>query len=127
MVKEYYPDSQIKSIWYYNNDGEKIRPIKRYFPTGQLQSEFIYENGDEYRTNKFYRIDGSISAIAHYNEGVCYIMKNGEYYIRDGKSKISYHENGNEKFVSYYKDGQEIDWKKYDENGNLIDEMKNSA
>ena len=127
IVKNYYPDGQVKSIWFYNNEGEKIRPIKRYFPTGQLQSEFIYNDGDEFGTNRTYRIDGSLSGISHYYDGVCYIMKDGKYYLKDGKSKIYYHENGRESYVAYYKDGKEINWEKFDINGKLIDEFKNSA
>jgi len=127
IVKNYYPNGQVKSIWFHNNEGEKIRPNKRYFPKGQLQSEFIYNDGDEFGINRTYRIDGSLSGITYYNDGECYIMKNGKYYIKDGRSKIYYHENGRESYVAYYKDGKEINWEKFDVNGKLIDELKNSA
>jgi len=54
-------------------------------------------------------------------------MLNGKYYIRDGKSEIHFHDNGQEEHVYYFKDGHKIDWQKFDRNGKLIDKMNKSA
>lgn len=128
IVTNYYPDGKIKSIWFYNKLGERIRPIKQYFPTGELRSEFIYNEGDEFGIDRLFRIDGTLQREMYFLEGVHYIMMHGKYYIKDGKSEIIYYDDGiKEEYVAYYKDGQKVDWKKFDRSGNLIDEMKNSA
>lgn len=127
IVTNYYPNGKSESIWFHNEKGERIRPIKQYFPTGELRSEFIYKEGDTYGISKLYRMNGTLQREMYFLEGVNYIMLNGKYYIKDGRSEIIYHENGKEEYVGYYKDGQKVDWKKYDKKGNLISQMNNSA
>ncbi|TCI93629.1 toxin-antitoxin system YwqK family antitoxin [Tenacibaculum sp. M341] len=127
IITKYFFNGQVESTYFYDNEGTRIRPVKLFFETGELRSEFIYKEGDEYGIDKLYRKDGSIQRIIYYLEGICYIMLNGKYYIRDGKSEIHFHDNGQEEHVYYFKDGHKIDWQKFDRNGKLIDEMNKSS
>lgn len=127
IVTNYYANGQIESSYFYDSSGTRIRPVKLFFETGELRAEFIYNEGDEYGIDKLYRKDGSIQRVMYFLDGVCYIMKNGKYYIRDGKSEIHYHPNGQEEYVCYFKDGKKTNWQKFNSDGKLIDEMNTSA
>ncbi len=121
LITKYFFNGQVESTYFYDSEGTRIRPVKLFFETGELRSEFIYNEGDEYGIDKLYRKDGSIQRIMYFLEGVRYIMLNGKYYVRDGKSEIHFHDNGQEEHVYYFKDGHKIDWQKFDRNGKLID------
>jgi antitoxin component YwqK of YwqJK toxin-antitoxin module len=83
--------------------GKENGIAKWYYPSGKLQSEGPCMNGEEDGIGRMYYESGELKAVYPYKNGV-----------EDGMEKEYYEKE------TYYKRGNVINIKNYDENGNEI-------
>lgn len=121
VVKEYYPDGQLKTVATFKEDvAEGV--TKQYAPSGEIEKAVVYKNGkviaegpmtEKGERNgywKEYFDSGKLKAEGIYSMD----RKTGEWKY--------YHQNGNlEQIGSFNEKGQYTgDWKWFYENGNLL-------
>ena len=110
-VKEYYDNGNLKSVEYFNKEGEQEGESKYYKENGKLDYSTFYNNG------KF------VKAIIYYDNGDMH------YYSEVGKNdtikKISYHKNGKIEMIGNIVEEKRVGWwKKHNSEGNLIEEYE---
>lgn len=96
IVKDFYPDGQLKTEWRCQN-GHLNGVSKLYFENGTVEKESSY--ADDVRqgvTNSYYE-SGELKSICNFKDGEL-----------DGDHKIFY-ENGTLKELTFYRDGIEVD------------------
>lgn len=107
LEKEIYYEEGIKDLQKeYDENGNLIKKTD-YYPTGDIWSEGFYENGKLVSGN-FYA--GYLVSTTFFDEN------------KKKTKHIKYDEDGSIKSETGYKDGEEIYKKKYDKNGNIIEE-----
>ena len=82
--------------------------VKEYYKSGKLKGEGTIKNGKVEGIVKEYYESGKLKAE--------WCIKNG---VPDGTTK-KYYESGSIRCIDTYKNGQKIDRKSYDQQGNLI-------
>ena len=107
--KEYY-NNELKFEGEYLN-GERNGKGKEYYPNRHLKFEGEYLNGKRYGQGKEYSIDSKLIFDGEYINGLR--LKGKEYY----KDKLEYE--------GEFLYNRQWDGKLYDENGNIISEIKN--
>ena len=109
---------------------------KEYYESGALKAEGKYKNGKLDGKSIVYYEDGSIYVEGSYKEGI----ENGIFkrYFSNGNLELDgtyregklngvckyYYENGNIESIIQYKDGEVISTIDYDEDGDIIPEIK---
>ena len=110
--KMYYPNGKAKQITLHWEDGRVKRYLKTWSRTGELSGEFIPK--PDYDNGRFisYHKNSRVHRITEYENG-----RN-----KDGKSAISYYENGIVAYEATYDNGRVINRRYYDRNGVLTEE-----
>ena len=96
IVKDYYPDGQLKTEWRCQG-GHLNGTSKLYYENGTVEKESSYANDARQGVTNSYYESGALKSICNFN--------NGEL---DGAHKIFY-ENGTLKELTFYRDGIEVD------------------
>lgn len=111
IVETFHENGNPKTIALYK-DGRVFRYIKSWFHSGELSSEYIkqpdYKNGVQINYHK----TGEVSSRTYFKNGV----------NADGKSSVSYYQDGTVQYEATHKDGIVINRKYYDRRGNLTQE-----
>ena len=148
--KTYYPDNKLNEE-YFEIDGKKDGEYKNYYENGKLAAEGRFSNDIQVGTWKNYYNDGLIMSIIDYKAGFIsnlnawdrfgnHVVVNGngiftffdEYGIKKSKlcfknNRLSdtcciWFQNGNLKEETIFKDGKPFIKKKWDEQGNFLEE-----
>jgi len=111
IIESFHENGKPKTIALYK-DGRVYRYIKSWFHTGELLGEFTkqpdYDNGVQLNYHK----TGEIRSRTYFKNGI----------NADGKSSISYYQDGTAQYEATYKDGSVVNRKYYDRKGNLTQE-----
>lgn len=135
IFKCYYENGSIKKEGIYKN-GRTEGLVRGYYKNGQIEWEAFYKNGKENGAFREYSEDGILRLEAHYKEGKQHgIMKryyNNEQFeteqeykdgVRHGEARF-YYLNGRLKMESIANNDTTIYYKKYNEQGELIEEFR---
>ena len=128
--KEYYENGKLKAEWNYKNS--KLEGIgKEYHENGKLKAEWNYKNGKLEGISTQYHMGGAILAKRNFKDGkpegiTKMYQESGELLaelnyksgIMDGTSKV-YYKNGKLRSTETYENGQVLNRKAYNSNGEL--------
>jgi len=110
-VTEYFDNGNLKSIEYFNTNGEQEGESKYYKENGTLDYSTFYNNGE------------IVKSIIYYDDGKIH------YHSETGKNdtirKVSYHRNGKIEMIGNVVEGKRVGWwKKHNSEENLIGEYE---
>ncbi len=120
-VLQAYPDGSTKVEVILSPD-EKIKYEQiSYFDDGKVAIRGKFKNNKRHGPWKSFFMDGSIKSVNNYKNG----EYDGKYLVYDKEGNIileGEYKNGKKtgQWYSYNKAGEKIDYKKFDDQGNLI-------
>ncbi len=106
----YYESGAQKAIEYYDENSYREGNWETWFENGRLQSSWFFKRGNIVGDFKRWYENGQIA--------MHYIYSDLNNYFADGEHK-TWHENGNLKNVIVEENYRPIQYRNYDENGNL--------
>lgn len=111
LVENFYESGRPKSIVFFDN-GKQIRNIKAWYDTGEILLSFKEANEQKDGIVERFHRNGQLSSTDTFENGL----------PKDGTSSIAFDVNGQKTYEATYLNGQTINRKYFDSNGNIKEE-----